>query len=29
MTDALREQIRGFILENYLFTDDSVGPRPR
>ncbi len=23
MTDALREQIRGFILENYLFTDDK------
>ena len=23
MTDALREQIRAFILENYLFTDDK------
>lgn len=23
MTDALREQIRGFILENYLFTADT------
>lgn len=23
MSDALREQIRAFILENYLFTDDT------
>ena len=23
MTDALRDQIRAFILENYLFTDDK------
>lgn len=23
MTDALREQVRGFILENYLFTTDT------
>ena len=23
MTDALREQIRAFILENYLFTADT------